>query len=405
MKENLTDILIRSERTNSLRRKTLCQDIGVDIGKISNAYNLADNDFAKELICSLFKKDLKRTIYKLCKVIKPDFPNGKYAKLLEGIIAELEGELRQEDKVLPEYNLGRNSLLRNPLPQTNPELNFDYVYLLIELIENASERFKVNTLLAIPESFERYSYIKLRKNFQEGKSYSQLEIEEKIVDLILECNEQVADFNPETNFRIAIEWMLPDNLLSLPVDCWRYKNRRIGCGRFFSVHIRSSRRFNKLYRDCIPLWQKKWKFICHNHERIDLCRYILASQCQTNNYEALAQLCYDEQNMILGINFASKAQVDDENYRELIIENGILFAMWSRCKNDSLSARVQDLDRLIRKENLSGVEIKRLLQSIKAMRLSARDNDELHLGKNLCFLWENPYNYPIKNNYSKFKWN
>ena len=288
------------------------------------------------------------------------------------------------------------------------DLDNSFVYLLIKLNpesskinKNESEKFFLDVWLAIPESSINYQHKQLLKTFKLNRSYTQAEIEENFSSLITECNQKVDEIKPDQYFKIAIEWILPDNLLSSSIDCWQYKNnKKIGCNRrFYSVHIRSSQRLHIKYRDCIPLWRDKWNFLWSHLQQINLSSYILACQCNSNSEEDLESLCCDDNKMIIGINFSTDLQkLENLSYEELIIETGIPLALWSRCQESSVN-HIEDLDTLINPGNNKVLNLKNLPISVKNMRLSAKRNKPLHLGHHLCFLWENPYNYPKKSKY------
>jgi hypothetical protein len=284
----------------------------------------------------------------------------------------------------------------------NSSLDFDngFVYLLIELKPESStidksEKFSIATWLAIPESTTSYEYKNLRETFELERTYTQAEIEEKFSNLIEECNKKVDEIKPDQYFKIAIEWILPNNLLSAPIDCWEYqKNEKIGCGvRFYSVHIRSSQRLHIRYRDCVSLWREKWDFLRTNFQHIDLSHYIFACQCKSKSEEDFKIV--DNEKKIIGINFSTDLQELENVSYEFIIEAGIPLALWSRSKKYNVK-HIKSLDQLINPSNDQVLNLKNLPASVKTMRLSAKKNQPSHLGHHLCFLWENPYNYPQK---------
>lgn len=284
------------------------------------------------------------------------------------------------------------------------DFNNSFVYLLIELKpksskidKNESEEFSLNAWLSIPESPTSYQYKQLLETFKSNQSYTQVQIEENFSNLITECNQKVDELKPNQYFKIAIEWILPDNLLSAPIDCWQYqRNKKIGCSpRFYSVHIRSSQRLHIKYRDCVPLWRDKWDFLWSHFQQINLSNYILACQYKSESEEDLESLCYDDDKKIIGINFPTEIQKLENITYEFIIETGIPLALWSRCKMSEVN-HISDLDTLINPRNGQVLSLKKLLTAVKNMRLQAKKNQPLHLGHHLCFLWENPYNYPKK---------
>lgn len=287
----------------------------------------------------------------------------------------------------------------------NSSLNFDdsFVYLLIELKpesskinRNESEKFLIDAWLAIPESHTSYQHKQLLETFKSNRSYAQVEIEEKFFSLITECNQKLDEIKPDEDFDMAIEWILPGNLLSSAIDCWKNKyqdNERIGCGPFCSVHIRSSQRLHIAYRHCRRLWKEKWDFLLNHSEEINSSHYIFAYQSKSKSNQDLKLI--DNQKRIIGINFPSDLQKLENITYEFIIKTGIPLALWSRCKQSNVN-HINDLDTLINPGHGNFLNLQNLPRTVENMRLTANENQPSHLGYHLCFLWENPYNYPKK---------
>ncbi len=266
-----------------------------------------------------------------------------------------------------------------------------------KLEKNECEKFLIDTWLAIPEASTSYKHKNLQETFESNGTYTQIEIEENFSNLITECNQKLEEIDPDREFEIAIEWILPDNLLSSPVDCWKYrKNAKIACGPFHSFHIRSPQRLHIAYKHCRRLWRNKWDFLRSHLQQINLSNYILACQCNRKIKEDLESLFCDDDPMIIGINFWKDLQEsEDIDYEKLIIETGIPLALWSRCKASKVD-HISDLDELINPDNSQVLNLKKLPKYVRKMRRKSKDNPLEHLSNNLCFLWENPYNYPKK---------
>ncbi|MDJ0730369.1 MAG: hypothetical protein QNJ33_10305 [Crocosphaera sp.] len=297
----------------------------------------------------------------------------------------------------------------------NPE-NFDnsFVYLLIKLEKNSSkidrnesEKFTVNGWLVIPkinlkncQSEDDYFREPLSKTYASNRGYTKVEIEDKISELITECNEKIREckekikeFQTDEKFEISIEWILPEDLLSFPVDCWEYrKNKKIGCGPYYSVHVRSSRRLQSSYDHLRGYWQERWNLLINYSQNTNPKHYILACDCHGKDDNDLEII--NEETKIFGINFASDLCEAKNLTYEFIIEAGIPLALWSRCKESNIN-HIQDLDKLTSCKTNQSWDLATLVKSIKTLRRLAK-KDKVHLGNNLCFLWENPYNYPKK---------
>lgn len=305
--------------------------------------------------------------------------------------------------------LNSNSVISDSLNKNGLNIDENFVYLLIELKLETSkvnlhdpDKFQIKTWLAFPEYTKIYKHKQLLETFRIDRTYTQVEIEEKLSSLIEECNQQLEEIKPEQDFEIAIEWIISDNLLSSSFDCWEYReNQTIGCGNFFSVHIRSSKRLHLMYKHCRKLWKKKWDELHYNSQPINLSQYILACECNDKNEQDLQII--DDKNLILGINLPVKLESLENLSYECFIEMGIPLILWSRCEDSTINHST-DLDNLINPHENNILNLQNLPQSIKNMRLAARTSNQdnsNHLGYHLCFLWENPYNYPLK---KQLKW-
>lgn len=269
-----------------------------------------------------------------------------------------------------------------------------------------SEKFSVDTKVSIPQSPTDYQQENLLETFQENAAYTQTEIEKKIPNLLEECYQKLEEIGFEQDVHLAIEWVFDDDLFSLDVDCWKFKEdefcrqpKRIGCASFASVHIRSYRRLKT--KRCLDIWKKKWDWLTKNANKMKINNYIFASQTNDRNDNDLKVM--DSQQMIIGINLPTDLlRLENISY-EFIIERGIPLALWSRCQNSAVN-HTSDLDELIKpkkdnEENLKDGEnnvlnLENLTKSVEVKRLEATEEEPFHLGHHLCFLWENPYNYP-----------
>lgn len=290
-----------------------------------------------------------------------------------------------------------------------------FVYLLIKLEENRSQtdqneskEFTVKGWLVIPkgdikscQSEDDFFRDPLLKTYGSKPGYTKFEIESKISELITECNEKLSEYKKKIkdlqnyrNFEIAIEWILPEDLLSFPVDCWEYrKNRKIGCGPYYSVHVRSSKRLHHDYDHLRGYWEERWNLLINYSQNINPEHYIFACDCHGKDDDDLQNI--NDEIKLFGINVAANL-CEGKNLTNLtydsIMETGIPLALWSRCK-EPITNHIQDLDNLVSCQSNQSWELITLVKSIKNLRLKAK-KDKVHLGNNLCFLWENPYNCP-----------
>ena len=269
-----------------------------------------------------------------------------------------------------------------------------------------SEKFSVDTKVSIPQSSTDYQQENLLETFQGNAPYTQTEIEENIPNLLEECYQKLEEIGFDQDIHLAIEWVFDDDLFSLDVDCWKFKEdefcrqpKRIGCASFASVHIRSYRRLKR--NRCLNIWKEKWDWLTKNANKMKINNYIFASQTNDRNDNDLKVM--DSQEKIFGINLPTDLlRLENISY-EFIIERGIPLALWSRCQNSAVN-HTSDLDELIKpkkdnEENLKDGEdnvlnLENLTKSVEVKRLEATEEEPFHLGHHLCFLWENPYNYP-----------
>jgi hypothetical protein len=90
LRKKLVELLKLSKRTAVLKRETLCDDIGINIGDIPQAMLLADDDFAKGLIKTLLDRKLGKLLCQLCEILESDFPEGSYCNDLREIKTKLK---------------------------------------------------------------------------------------------------------------------------------------------------------------------------------------------------------------------------------------------------------------------------------------------------------------------------
>ncbi|MFM7905320.1 MAG: hypothetical protein ACKPA9_09220 [Microcystis sp.] len=287
----------------------------------------------------------------------------------------------------------------------------EFVYLLIKLEQNSSkteknesEKFTVSGWLVMPKrslqkckSEDDYFREPLSKTYESNRSYTKVEIEDKISELITECNDSIRKLKLNRHPKISIEWILPEKLLSSPVDCWEYrKGKKIGCGSYYSVHVRSSQRLQSAYDHVREDWEERWTLLINYSHDSKPEHYILTCDCHDKDDDDLQNI--NDETKIFGINCVSDLCEGKNITYDFIIETGIPVALWSRCKDPNVN-HLKDLDNLTSCKNNQSWNLTTLVESIKILRRSAK-KDNVHLGNNLCFLWENPYNYPITD---KFK--
>ena len=412
-----------SEAFKGVAPKIVAQNIPVVVAMQYKIQNATANAFSEEFYRRLAEGepvDIAAQNGRYRVALESDYLGNDFATPVIFMRVE-NGNLFQKEEV--KQKIESNDCLLSTFSKINESKKFDitdsnyfenqenqsiddnnYIYLAIDLKlestkiqKNDADKFRVNTWLAIPKSSEQFRPIKLPKTFQADRTYSQAEVEENIMKLIAECNEELENtLPPEKDWKIAIEWVLPDNLLSLPVDCWEYgikRYERIGWGKFISVHIRSSQRLHIAYRHYCKSWKDKWKNLQRNIQNINLSNYILACQCQNLDNNYLKNI--DCQRNILGINFPFKLEELENISYELMIETGIPIALWSRCKQHNVNHLI-DLDTLINPDNENVLNLQNLPEYVARKRRESHSSQPHHLGHHLCFLCENPYNYPRK---------
>jgi hypothetical protein len=88
-REILTELLIRSGRTEYSARKALCIKIGIEPNQLGFLRQSTDTDFALELISYLHSIDDKQALCKICKELEVVFKRGKYAADLKNVKSKL----------------------------------------------------------------------------------------------------------------------------------------------------------------------------------------------------------------------------------------------------------------------------------------------------------------------------
>jgi hypothetical protein len=129
----------------------------------------------------------------------------------------------------------------------------------------------------------------------------------------------------------------------------------------------------------------------NNLQQLNLSHYLLACQCNSKSKNELK--IFDNQKEIVGINLPADLQDLENLSYEFLIETGIPLALWSRCKQSNAN-HITDLDTLINPQQENILNLQGLPQYIQNKRLAATPSQPNHIGHYLCFLWENPYNYP-----------
>lgn len=318
---------------------------------------------------------------------------------IEKILSEMK--IKVSPNTTYDENEIDNSLeiLTSP-PLTTSEYN-SFVYLIIKLEPKADpQRFDVSSQVAIPQTEKVYVHHDLINTFKSHQTYTKIQIGQKFGELIGECNEILekkgiySDPGQFGQIKISIEFIVPTELLSSDFDCIeRNSVGRIGCGNYYSVHVRSLQRLDTItnkrltnrYRQATGTWKEKWCKLQSNLQ--NLCasqQYILARSYQTN--------FAGNEDQILGINLPENIN-KIANIYDKFIEWGIPLAIYSRCENNSI-CHVQDLDNLVELNSDQTLNLLNLCRSIRQTRARANSSNPNHIGHHLCFLWENPYNYP-----------
>jgi hypothetical protein len=88
-REILTELLIRSGRTEYSARKALCIKIGIESNQLGFFRQSTDADFALELISYLHTTDDKQALGKICKELEVVFKRGKYSADLKNLKSKL----------------------------------------------------------------------------------------------------------------------------------------------------------------------------------------------------------------------------------------------------------------------------------------------------------------------------
>ena len=207
--------------------------------------------------------------------------------------------------------------------------------------------------------------------------------------------EKCGEYLSEEIDKLILEIMLPNELLSHPVDHWLIDNGMalVKLGIQHKVVVRSLERARR--KKAWPLWKSKWNALQElldgntNIDDKNYARIFDKSQCET--YESLYATLRVPSVVCLALMFASlDGAADNGHVFTATLGAGIPIAVWSRKYLDTPEILHDILASFLTPESLSKIPELVWQQRIAA----AESKDEHHPGRHLTLLRDDPNRLP-----------
>lgn len=285
------------------------------------------------------------------------------------------------------------------------------VDLIIPVFESPAKTNKDNPkyqigkmILAIPQSkcLKSYTHLNIEGIVSEDKSYDKNQLKtiiEKEFDRLIEKTVEKYEEELKIGFsrEIFIEFIVPKSLLSCTFECWENHTPTTGTGLKLCVKnkicIRLSDRQERKYLKAYAYdWEERWDIMLtylKNNQNLPRTNYKLRQ-----DYKTLDKSIFND-NQVVGINISpSLDKLDQQTYNTFLV-NGIPIAIWSRCSQNQNNHCIQ-IDQIIQQGNNNHNMLVNPSQLADMVAEVRNNNNNNNLCDHLCFLWENPYNYPRK---------
>lgn len=263
--------------------------------------------------------------------------------------------------------------------ELNPPVSFakpmSYLVIKVDDTNPKSEEYFVNAWFAA-DSWEKRKAITVPTPKLGQKGFT---IEE-IPSLLDGFLDQVDVFQ-----ELTIEFFLPYDLLTLPVDTWETQGLGISeaIGHNYRVSIRSVDRLRPTYNRYRGIWQQKWQKL--NQESSPLRNNFIVGD-KIDPKELLAQL---KQETVYGLQLERISA--SETFRSLyaaFLQTGTPLGLWIR----------QSSSQCTEQENLTELLdycVMELPEQVRQTRKKANIKDpEAHIGHHLTLVWEDPARLP-----------
>ena len=268
---------------------------------------------------------------------------------------------------------------------------------------NNSDSYHINAFL-IPD-IENYKYYHNRQNSDgcEGldcpeflnKTFTideiKTEVLKTIIDKIIDVSKRL-DVDCLRN--LTIEIFLPLTLLNHNVEWWQIKED-LGfgfltfIGKDYKVVVRSYERCTKHYERLRVNWKKKWETLETKIQQT--CQSSIDLECDD---ETVNNLINSEQE-IIGIKILKAPEkIGEKSIFAAILKTAIPVALWLRNNPPGLDCHSEI------EEILGNCCLEELPDTITKKRNIADPDKEIHIGRHISLLWEDPYRLPIDIDYS-----
>jgi hypothetical protein len=250
-------------------------------------------------------------------------------------------------------------------------------YLVTAAIVQDSEPFKAKAeLIETPIAVTPGTHPKC------APGYSQAELPQVLSELITICGGKLHKI-PLTN--LTVQWFLPIELLSLPVEHWQIKiGKKMPCNgeRCKTVIIRSyDRHFSDDYEAVLGEWESSWKRFLDNPE--SHCHQAL------HPLDPLAKETVIERNDIVGGHFVAHPEPQQqEDFWDHLLGQGLPIVLWSR----QVGANPQCVgDLMTSVKNCLITELPESLANQRRTALSSAAEPDRLKAAPIALLWDNPF--------------
>jgi hypothetical protein len=254
-------------------------------------------------------------------------------------------------------------------------------YLMIKVKLHPPDKYLVSAAISEdPDPFqtetvrnETYLDIAIPPDPQYSPGYSQAQLPDILSELIASCGSQVALSD------LVVQWFLPLELISLPVEHWQIKIGRqnpTSWERCKTVIIRSSdRHFSADYRSVLGEWKKYWKCLLNNLESISG-----GSLASLDSMTTVAEIIRGD-NTVIGCKFIEHEDSDYQiNFWDNLLGQGLPIALWSRHPSPDQTETMEIINAV------AGCTLVELPNSLTQHRRESQASPA-----QLSLLWDNPF--------------
>lgn len=279
------------------------------------------------------------------------------------------------DSTLATSGIVENYLMVKVKPRSLNDASLGY--LVTAAIVQDSEPFKAKTeLIEMPIAVTPGTHPKC------APGYSQAELPQVLSELITICGGKLHKI-PLTN--LTVQWFLPIELLSLPVEHWQIKiGRKMPCNGEWckTVIVRSyDRHFSDDYEAVLGEWESSWKRFLDNPES-HCDRALLA-------LDPLAKKTVIERSNIVGGHFVEHPEPQQqEDFWDHLLGQGLPIVLWSRQVETNLQCAGGSMASV---RDCLVTELPESLANQRRTALSSAAEPDRMDAAPIALLWDNPF--------------